>query len=299
MAVLIDVLIPIALIFLCGFLLQKKQVLDVRSLSAAALYILNPALVFQTFYTTEPDSDLVRITAFSVLFLLIMIIINKILKRIMKWSMKEESGMMLATAFMNAGNFGAPLILFALGEEAFAYAVIFMVIQALLMNTAGVYISNRSSLTPADALRVVIKMPVFHALLAGFTLQAARIPIKESYMDAVDLLAQAAIPVVMIVLGMQLANISVSAIDWKAVSLGTAMRLVLSPLLAYALTYIVQTNDTLSTVLIVSCAMPSAATIAMIAVQFDSNPQLVSGVTLISTILSVPSLWILLLIIGV
>ncbi|WP_158737342.1 AEC family transporter [Alteribacillus sp. YIM 98480] len=299
MTVLFDVLIPIALIFLTGFYLQKKQMIDVRSVSSVALYILTPALVFRTFYTTEPDGDLFKIAVFSVLFLLVMLLVNRLFAYFFKWNSKETSGMELAVTFMNSGNYGAPLILFAFGETAFAYSVVFMVIQSLLMSTAGVYLANRSSLTAADAFRVVLKMPVFYALILGVLFQALHIDIKETYMDAVSMLADAAIPVVMVVLGMQLSKISISSLEWKLVSIGTLLRLVISPLIALGLTALLQTNSTLSIVLIVSTAMPTAATIAMIAVQFDSSPQLVSSITLVTTLLSVPSLWILLTIIGV
>ena len=299
MSVFINVLIPIILIFLSGFFLQKSQLLEVRSVSAVALYILTPALVFRTFYTTEANMDLLLILTFAILFLVIMLIINKLLSYIGKWDTARESGMTLATTFMNSGNYGAPLILFAFGEEAFAYSIIFMVIQSLLMSTAGAYLANRSSLTPADAFRVVLKMPVFYALIAGVSMQAVGIPIRNSYLDAVNMIADAAIPVVMIVLGMQLAKISIGSIDWGMVGLGTTVRLVLSPVIAYFLTILLQTNDVLSTVIIVSSAMPTAATISMIAVQFNASPQLVSSVTLVTTICSVPTLWILLTILGV
>ncbi|MDA3130232.1 AEC family transporter [Aliibacillus thermotolerans] len=298
MLVLIDVLIPIVLIFLVGFWLEKKQVLDVRSVSAVALYVLTPTLVFRTFYTTEINADLINIVLFCVLFLIAFLILNKLLARMFQWNRKKESGMTLATTFMNSGNYGAPLILFAFGEVAFAYAIIFMVVQSLLMSTAGVYLANRSNLTAADALRVVLKMPVFHALLIGVIFQWLNISIKDTYFDAIHLLADAAIPVVMIVLGMQLANISLHSLEWKTISIGTVMRLGFSPIIAYAITLLLQPNPTLSTVMIVSASMPTAATIAMISVEFDASPDIVSSITLVTTIMSVPSLWLLLTILG-
>ncbi|SFL49613.1 AEC family transporter [Salibacterium qingdaonense] len=299
MSVFLNVLVPIILIFAAGFLLQKKQILEVGAVSAVALYILNPALVFRTFYTTEPDADLFRIILFAILFLLLMLVINKVTGLLLKWDTDKTSGMTLATTFMNAGNYGAPLILFAFGDTAFSYSIIFMVIQSLFMSTIGVYIANRSSLSAGDAFRVVLKMPVFHALIAGVLCQAVQLEITASYMDAVNMLADAAIPVVMIVLGMQLAKITVSSLDWKVIGIGTMLRLVISPAAAYLLTLVLQTGPTLSAVLIVSAAMPSAATIAMIAVQFNSSPNMVSSITLVTTLGSVPSLWILLSIFGV
>lgn len=298
MGVLISTLIPIGLIFLSGFLLQKKQLLDVRSVSGVALYILTPALVFRTFYTTEPDYDVFLIVLFAVIFLIVMLVLNKVLTWVFRWDAPTESGMTLSTSFMNAGNYGAPLILFAFGEQAFAYAVIFMVIQSFFMSTIGVYIANRSNMTGTDAFRVVLKMPAFFALLLGILFQWLQVTIPTTYFDSISMLGEASIPVVMVVLGMQLAKISLASLEWRLISIGTAVRLVVSPIMAWGLTELLQTNDLLSTVLIVAVAMPTAATIAMISVEFHSSPDLVSSITLLTTILSVPSLWILLLIIG-
>ena len=47
--------------------------------------------------------------------------------------------MILSTAFMNSGNLRAPIILFAYGETAFAYAIYLMVLHAIMMNFCGIY----------------------------------------------------------------------------------------------------------------------------------------------------------------
>ncbi|WP_100397900.1 AEC family transporter [Bacillus sp. FJAT-44742] len=294
MEIFIEVLLPIALIFMGGYWLQKKQVLEIRSISAVALYILTPALVFRTFYTTVPDRNYLIIVVFSIVFLVIMLLCNFIVSKIFKWDSKTISGMNLATIFTNAGNYGAPLILFAFGEEAFAFAVIYMVVQSLLMNTFGVYVANRSNMDARGAIRISLKMPVMYALFLGLALQYLNIEMGDSYLGAIDLLADSAIPVVMVILGMQLATISVKSFQWGLVGYGTILRLVLSPVIAYVLTLMMPASPTLAAVLIVSASMPSAATTAMLAVQFDANPKLVSSITLVTTVLSVPSLWILL-----
>lgn len=294
MSVLINVLIPIILIFAIGYLLQKRQAVDIRPVSAVALYVLTPALVFRTFYERELNSDMLSMALFSLVFLAVMTGLIKLVSFLRQWPKANETGMMLSTVFMNAGNYGAPLIAFAFGDTAFAYSIVFMVIQTMLMNTVGVYIANSANMDAADAFRTVLRMPVFYALLAGILFQLTGIPIGATYYEALDMLASAAIPVVMIILGMQLARISVKRMDWKLVSAGTFLRLIFAPALAYVITLLLQTSDTLTTVLVVSTAMPSAATMAMISVQFDSNPQLVSSITLVTTLLSVPSLWVVL-----
>jgi malate permease and related proteins len=53
------------------------------------------------------------------------------------------------------------------------------------------------------------------------------------------------------------------------------------------LTIILPMSDMMANVMIISAAMPSAATTTMYAVQFDSKPELVSSITLITTLLSI------------
>lgn len=74
----------------------------------------------------------------------------------------------------------------------------------------------------------------------------------------------------------------------------SGVRLILSPVIAWSLTYVLPLDPLMAKVLIVSAAMPSAATIVMYAVQFDSQPRLVSSVTLITTLFSVLTITLLL-----
>jgi len=53
--------------------------------------------------------------------------------------------MILATAFMNNGNYGTPVVLFIFGSTGMDYAIILMVIQQLLMSTVGIYYAAKGS----------------------------------------------------------------------------------------------------------------------------------------------------------
>lgn len=114
-------------------------------------------------------------------------------------------------------------------------------------------------------------------------------------MSSVELLANASIPMVMVVLGMQLAGISIKNMDWSKVSYASIVRLIASPAIAFVLTLFLPMSDLMASVLIVSAAMPSAATTTIYAVQFDSKPELVSSITLMTTLLSVITIPILLM----
>ncbi|MCP3028055.1 AEC family transporter [Halobacillus sp. A5] len=287
MAIFFQVVLPVILVFFSGYLLQRFIRLEIKSISTVVLYILLPCLVFDTFYDAEFNQEYLMMVLFSIILLLLMLLINKVASKTARYSVSTESGLILSTAFMNAGNYGAPIVLFAFGEEGFVYSVSFMIIQQIVMNFFGVYYAAKGAAGVRLAMATVMKMPPTYAVVVALTVKIAGVSIPENVAASVTLVGDAAIPIVMILLGMQLANITVKQLDWGKITFAASLRLIGSPLIAWGLTILLPMSDLMASVLIVSAAMPSAATTTMYAVQFDSKPELVSSITLITTLLSV------------
>ncbi|SES39013.1 AEC family transporter [Salisediminibacterium halotolerans] len=296
MTIFIEVVLPVLLVFAIGFAVQKWKSVSIKSVSVVALYIATPALVFQTFYNADIDRQYGYMVLFAFLLLFALIIVNKGAAKIAGASEEKESGWILATAFMNSGNYGAPIILFAYGEEGFAFAVSFMVLQAIIMNIFGVYYAAKGNAGARYAVKAVFSMPVTYALMFALIFQLTAFSMPENIMGTVDILAEAAIPLVMVILGMQLATMTFSQLEWKDVSYSVFVRLIISPIIAFGIVQFMPLDPLLANVLIVSAATPSAATIVMYAVQFDNQPKYVSGVTLVSTLLSIVTITVLLMI---
>ena len=295
MTVFIQVVLPVLLVFGAGFLLQKLAKLDLKSVSTVALYIMLPCLVFKTFYNADLNGEYVMMLVFSILLLVSILVINKIVARIKGYDPSMESGLILSTAFMNSGNYGAPIILFAFGEAGFVYSVSFLVLQAIIMNFFGVYYAARGKSGLRMAIVSVLKMPPTYAVIVALIMNLGSINMPGNLMSSVELLANASIPMVMVVLGMQLAGISMNNMDWSKISYASILRLIASPAIAFGLTLVLPMSDLMASVLIISAAMPSAATTTIYAVQFDSKPELVSSITLMTTLLSVITIPILLM----
>ena len=295
MTIFIDVVLPVLLVFAIGYTVQKWQNASIKSVSIVAIYIATPALVFQTFYTAEIDQQYFYMVVFSFILFFALIALNKIAAKLTGASAEKESGWILATAFMNAGNYGAPIILFAYGEEGFAFAVSFMVLQAIMMNLFGVYYAAKGNAGSRYAIRSVFTMPVTYAVILAMTFQITGLSMPENLLGTVDILAEAAIPLVMVILGMQLATMSFGQLDWGSVSYSVIVRLLVSPVIAFGIVQFMPLEPLLANVLIISAATPSAATIVMYAVQFDNQPRYVSSVTLVSTLLSIVTITLLLM----
>ena len=115
-------------------------------------------------------------------------------------------------------------------------------------------------------------------------------------MEAISLVADAAIPTVMLVLGMQLATISLRKMKVRRISLALFLKLAISPTIAFLLTLILPVDEVIKQIMIIVAAMPSAANTTMYALQFETEPEFVSSVTFISTVLSLVTLPIVFLI---
>jgi hypothetical protein len=228
-----------------------------------------------------------------VLFFL-MVLLSKMLARLFKWSPSTESASILSTGFMNSGNYGLPVVLFTIGEAALPYAIFIMVIQSLQNNFFGVYYASRSTSGMKRALVNVLKMPTTYAAILAILFQPLNIEVPEAVYSTVSMVGDAGIPVMMIVLGMQLASITAIKINWQVIASAVTLKMAVAPLFAFLFVWMLDVDPLIGVVLIIISAMPTAATTTMYAIEFDTEPDLVSSITFISTVVSIVSLTILL-----
>ncbi|MED4074135.1 AEC family transporter [Priestia endophytica] len=287
------ILLPIFGIFAIGFVGQKKIGFDTKTISTMALYLMSPVLVFKTFYTTKFNLDYIYLTIYTFALCFALIAVVYVIAIFQKYSNAETCGMILASSFMNNGNYGTPVVLLLFGATGLDAAIILMVIQQLVMCTVGVYYAAKGSPEGngiQSALRAVRRMPIVYGGILGAIFQLLHIPLSSSVTEAIDLVANAAIPTIMIVLGMQLANISVKNLAKEKVSLSLIVKLAISPVIAYVLTLFLPVDHMIKQIMIIMAAMPTAANTTMYALQFNTEPDFVSSATLISTSLSLATL---------
>ena len=286
---LLLIVLPAFLIFGAGFIGQKLLKLDIKSISTMSLYLMLPFLTFDTFYSNVLNIEYFYMFLFTCLLALIMITLTVLFGFFIKADKTQMSAMLLGTIFPNSGNYGAPVAMFAFGAIGFQYAVIFMVIHAFLMNTIGIFIASYGSektTSIKDSLMRVIKMPVLYGFLFGVLFQLLHIELPSTIQDGISLVGSASIPTVMLILGMQLAEIKPQKFELKYVNTVTIFRMLISPLLAVVLVNFMPVNDMIKNVYILLAAMPIAANTTLLAVQFNVKPDLTSFTTLVTTLLS-------------
>src|SRR5699024_12564134 len=117
--------------------------------------------------------------------------------------------------------------------------------------------------------------------------QAMSINIPESVYSTLTMLSNAAIPLMMVILGMQLASITSLSFNWQDILSAAGTRMILSPLIVFLFICLVPADPIIKSVILIVSAMPTATTPTTYSIQFDSDPHLASSITLVTTFASV------------
>ncbi len=292
-SILINIISPIALVAAVGFILAKTLGIEARSLSRTTLYFFTPALVFSLTYKAKLSSEYASIAVFVVLIAALMLIVCSVLSRALCYDRLTTSAVMLGCLFVNAGNYGLPLILFAFGEEGLVRAAFYFTINSILIQTLGIFVAARGKASARAALINTLKMPLVYAVTIGLIFNLARVPMPEPLTKAVDLAAGAAVPTMLVILGIELARARIEN-DRAVIGVATVAKLILVPLMAFPLAALMGLEGVTRAICIVEASMPTAVMATIVAVEFDARPKLVTGIVFVSTLGSIVTLTILL-----
>ena len=137
---------------------------------------------------------------------------------------------MLVAMFSNNANYGLPLVLFAFGEEALAFGTVYFVTSAVLTYTVGVLVASSGHRTLGRALTRIFRVPTIYGAVAAGLLVTLAVPVPQLVMRPVSLLSDAAVPMMLLVLGMQLAEAR-RPTTLPALGTATIARLLVAPVL--------------------------------------------------------------------
>jgi len=292
--VLWNILVPIFLVAGAGWWGRRRLGIDSRSFSVAAFYILTPSLVFDSLFRIQIAwQDLGRILGFFLAMVATLLILGLLIARILGWERAMTSAFVLTLVLVNNGNYGIPLNRFAFGEVGSQLAVLFYTANAIFANTAGVLIASSGNTDLKLALKGLLRVPMIYATVAAILLRALALEPPLPLMRAVNLLGNAAVPVMMMILGMQLSSIDTRD-EMKPAWIATGIRLVLSPLLAVALSGLLGLEGLVRIVGITQWGTPTAVFTAVLATQYDCKPRYVAMVILATTLLSILTMPVLL-----
>lgn len=253
----------------------------VEFVTRLAMTLAVPCLIFVALMTADIDPQalgslsLASFTAYG--------LVSIVFLGIIKLRKLDTSTYLAPLVFGNTGNLGLPLAMFAFGEEGLSYAVVVFAVMAILSFTIGVWVVAGGG----SPIRV-IKEPVVAATFLGalFLWQGWQTPIFLT--NALELIGQMAIPIMLITLGVAIARLETNDMG-RAVWL-SAIKVVVSAGAAWTAARWFGLAPIPSAVLIVQLATPVAVTSYLLAEKYGHEAQPVAGLVVASTLLCVISL---------
>jgi predicted permease len=281
-----DHILPILITAAAGFLAHKLLGFSPRPLSQIAFYVLAPALVFDLLLSADIRGlQVVSMMALATIVVLSIGGFSWLLGRALGLDPKLASAVLLATAFMNAGNYGLSLNQFVYGESGLAWAGLFFVATMMLTNSLGVYSASRGRRTPLAALRELAKVPAVYAIPLALTARALDLHLPLALSRPIDLLGTATVPILLLVLGMQIGAGGASG-HRGLIAVCVGLRLVVAPMVAWLVAPSLGLDGLARQVGVLESAMPTAVMSTILAIEFDVEPGFVTRVVMLTTLLS-------------
>lgn len=289
-----NIVLPVVVIVLAAALADRLFDTDPRSLSRLVIYLFVPFLIFQRLATTELTAgEGLQLMAIAIGMSLLAAAAAALVARLASYPPRLSAAFILSVTLINAGNYGMPLNLFAFGKPGEERALIFFVGSVLVTYTLGIFLASLGTAPPREALTRIFRVPLPYALVAGLAVNLLHIELPVPAVRASETLAQAAVPGMLTVLGLQLSRARVPH-QFGPIVLAAGMRLILAPLLALPLIALLGASGLTRQVSIVQSAMPTAVISGVLAAEFGADTQIVTGVILVSTLLSTVTLSVLL-----
>jgi malate permease and related proteins len=279
-------LLPILLLSGAGFALGKAFKLDSRALGRIIFYILSPVLIFDLLISSDlAVENILLMMGYSASVMLIVGGIALLLGMLFRLERTVLTIVVLTALFANNGNYGLPLISFAFGQEALAYASIYFVTNSLLLYTLGVVIASLGHLHIKDALMGLLKVPAIYAIVLAVIFIRTGWILPDPILKTVELTAGGAVPAMLILLGLDLQKVEWTN-NFRALSIPVVCRLLIGPVIAMVMAALFGLNNSARKDGIVEAGMPSAVMTTILAAEYKLDSSLVSSIVFAGTILS-------------
>jgi predicted permease len=294
LTIFLNVLTPVFALILVGYLAGPVLRLDSRTLSRFAYFILTPAFVFDVLSAATIQAALaVRMSIYIVVVHLGCALAGLAVARLLGRSAQMAAAYVLIAVFANVGNFGLPIVQFAMGREALAAATVYFLAIMAVSFVVGVAAANWSRGGGLGAAAAVFKTPALIALPPALLFNWLSIPLPLVVSRPVALLAGALIPTMLVALGAQLAAAGIPRPNLD-MALASAVRLLVGPALALALAAPFGLAGVERGVGVLQASMPAAVLASIIALENDLLPEFVTTTVLFSTLASIVTLTLVL-----
>ena len=281
-----DNLLPILLLSGAGLLLGKTLSVDSRGLGRVVFYVFSPILVFNLLLHIELSSgEILATMGFAAALAALTGLLALLFGRLLHLESPVLMAIILTAAFGNTGNYGLPLVSFAFGKQALAFASLYFVTTSILFNTVGVLIASLGHMDLRAAALGLFRVPSVYGVALAALLNYFQLLLPTPLARTIDLAANGSIPLMIVLLGVELSRVTWSH-GVRPIGLSVALRLLAGPAIGLLLAGLFGFHGAARQGSVTETAMPAAVTNTILATEYGLDSSLVTAMVFVGTILS-------------
>ncbi|MFI8631907.1 AEC family transporter [Microbacterium sp. NPDC077663] len=273
-------------------------------LSRLTFFVLSPFLLFVVLSQADVRTLFSSLLPVSAIAAAVMFAVYVLVSRLV-W--RRPAGEVLIGALsagqVNSNNIGIPLSLYVLGSAAFPAPVILFQLLVLTPITMAIFeaLTSPAGRRPWPILRRTVTNPIVVGSLLGTIVSATGIPLPPIILDPLQLVANAAVPILLISYGISLNGQRVlgSSGRRRDILLASGLKLFAMPAVAWvvaALLFRLSPAEVL--VVTVLAALPTAQNVFNYAQRYSTGQTIARDTVFLTTIGCVPVLFLVVLVLG-
>ncbi|MEL7396639.1 MAG: AEC family transporter [Pseudomonadota bacterium] len=282
----LEIVAPVFLLAFVGFTWVKLGFeYRVEFVTRLGMSLATPCLVFVALMQSEIEPS--SLGALSLAGFAAYALVAVLMWGLVQIGRLDRQTFLAPLIFSNTGNLGLPLALFAYGDVGLGYAVVVFGISAVIQFTFGIWLVSGGG-SPWR----MIQEPLVPATLLGALFLIMDWETPQFLTNALDLIGQMAIPIMLITLGVAVARLSIGSFAQPV--LLAALKVVISAGSATAVGLWFGLEPVAFGVLVLQVATPVAVTSYMLAEKYGADANAVAGLVVVSTLMSVLTLPVIL-----
>lgn len=290
-----------------GYIVKKAKVMDEvmdKKLSSLILNTALPAMIIGSVLTADElpgPIDILITMGLACASFAVMTALALLVTKLLGIHDGHKGVFRFMLTFGNVGFIGFPVLTAIFGSSALIYGSIFNLPFNFLVFTMGVWFIAQDSGRGAK-VKMGLKTfltPANIACLVAIVLTLANVHSVPVLGDAAETLGSFTTPGALLIIGSSLANLPVKGlIGGPRLWIASLVRLVVAPVVVWALFRMLPIDATLIDIMVVLCAMPVATNGTMLCYQYGGDSRTMAQGTFVTTVLSIITIPILVMVIG-
>ena len=280
------------LLVLIGFLIRKQNIVETegrKNMVDLCLYVTLPFNILNSFFVDWKWEMLIScgvILLLSVGYNAVSVFLSSVLFK--KAPQDRKKTLRYGTIVSNGGFLGNPIIEGVYGTSGLFYASIFMIPVRIVMWSVGISVFLKGK--RENILKKVLTHPCIIAVYVGAILMGTGVVLPEFLMKTISGLSSCNTPLSMMLVGMMLAEMNPRGLIDRTMLFYTGVRLIVIPGVVFLLTMFLDIDPLLRGIAVIIAGMPAPITTALLSAKYDGDETYATGMIFVTTIVSLITL---------